>query len=57
MVKGNFEIKDDNWVEITELPVGKWTKDYKEFLEGLMEGEKAEINELKEHHTNNRVHF
>ena len=57
MVKGNFEIKDDNWVEITELPVGKWTKDYKEFLEGLMEGEKAEINEIREHHTNNRVHF
>ncbi len=57
MVKGKFELKDDNWVEITELPVGKWTKDYKEFLEGLMEGEKAEINEIREHHTNNRVHF
>ena len=38
----NFEIygvwdKDDNKLTITELPVGQWTYNYKEFLEKLLE--------------------
>ena len=48
--KGSFEMHKSKWlcrgklkragptkVEITELPVGVWTEDYKEFLEGLVE--------------------
>ena len=29
----------DNGLEITELPVRKWTQDYKEFLEGMVRPE------------------
>ena len=38
LVKGVYELVDDNTVHITELPVGTWTDDYKQFLEGLLEG-------------------
>lgn len=39
--RGIYKFLDDdtNRVEISELPVGVWTKDYKEFLEGLLTGE------------------
>ena len=32
--------REENTAVITELPVGKWTKDYKEFLETLFTDEK-----------------
>ena len=38
LVKGKYELIDDNNIHITELPVGTWTDDYKQFLEGLLEG-------------------
>eukprot|EP00667_Euglena_gracilis_P000253 EG_transcript_253 len=42
-------------VNITELPVEKWTEDYKNFLEELM---KAEIiHEFQQHHTDVTVDF
>eukprot|EP00811_Abedinium_folium_P032892 NODE_58_length_3974_cov_5.738757.p1 GENE.NODE_58_length_3974_cov_5.738757~~NODE_58_length_3974_cov_5.738757.p1 ORF type:complete len:1228 (-),score=322.94 NODE_58_length_3974_cov_5.738757:289-3429(-) len=47
-------------VDITELPVKRWTQDYKEFLAKLLEGEsegKARIDSFKEFHTDNAVHF
>jgi DNA topoisomerase-2 len=34
--KGNFKIVDDTTVVIDELPIGKWTDDYKTFLESLL---------------------
>lgn len=85
-ITGKFEWKDDILV-ITELPIRKWTKDYKEILERLWgievagketkekekkkkkkkneeEEEKKEketkeviIEDVREYHTNNRVHF
>jgi hypothetical protein len=33
-VKGKFKVTD-NRLEITELPVKKWIRDYKNFLEEL----------------------
>jgi DNA gyrase/topoisomerase IV subunit A len=42
-------------VHIKELPVNKWTKDFKEFIETLMDQEK--VSGLREYHTKNRVHF
>ena len=45
----------DDEVEITELPVGKWTRDYKNFLEELVV--KEEIEDIREYHQENRVHF
>ena len=35
---GNVEQIDDNTILITELPIGKWTQDYKQFLESMVIG-------------------
>ena len=49
--------EQDDVIEVTELPVQKWTKDYKQYLEKLSEGEKKLIEDIREYHTQNRVHF
>ena len=36
MSKGAYAIVDQNTIVITELPIGKWTDDYKNFLDGLL---------------------
>jgi len=53
-----------NKLLITELPVGTWTQNYKEFLEKLYELEQAKKNKddknfinYKEHHTDTKVSF
>jgi DNA topoisomerase-2 len=64
-VCGIIEKKDEKTLEITEIPIRKWTQDYKEFLEGLMPGDskKSEdgpshvIEDFREYHTENTVHF
>lgn len=35
-IHGVFNVLPGNELEITELPIGKWTADYKGFLEGLV---------------------
>lgn len=59
VVKGCFNVLGDpdtsDEVEITELPIGKWTRDYKNFLEEL--AAKDEIDEIREYHQENKVHF
>ncbi|VDC01811.1 unnamed protein product [Peniophora sp. CBMAI 1063] len=49
---------DDTTVEITELPIHKWTQSYKAELEAMI-GDKGEsgIKDYKEHHDNQNVHF
>ncbi|KIP02564.1 hypothetical protein PHLGIDRAFT_37839 [Phlebiopsis gigantea 11061_1 CR5-6] len=49
---------DDTTVEITELPIHKWTQSYKQELESMM-GEKGEgpVKDYKEYHDNMNVHF
>lgn len=37
-VSGIISKTSDTVLEITELPVGKWTQDYKEFLEPMLQG-------------------
>jgi DNA topoisomerase-2 len=54
-VTGVYNVLDDDELEITELPIGKWTRDYKNFLEEL--AQKEEIDEIREYHEENRVHF
>jgi len=48
-------------LEITELPIRRWTQDYKEWLlEQLPQNgseKRALVNEFREHHTENSVHF
>ena len=37
LTKGTFSILNNHSFSITELPIGKWTSDYKEFLDGLLD--------------------
>eukprot|EP00658_Telonema_sp_P-2_P010291 TRINITY_DN13877_c0_g1_i3.p1 TRINITY_DN13877_c0_g1~~TRINITY_DN13877_c0_g1_i3.p1 ORF type:complete len:606 (+),score=201.50 TRINITY_DN13877_c0_g1_i3:245-2062(+) len=57
---GVITVLNDTTVEITELPVKKWTQDYKEFLEASIEGEGKKntfIKEFQEYHTDTKAHF
>lgn len=59
-MKGKIERIDDTTLRITELPIGKWTQDYKSFLEGMMTGtdkSPSEISDFKENHTDTTVSF
>ena len=68
-VRGCIERIDDTTISITELPIKKWTQDYKQFLEGMLTGEakkvvgkkktelKPEIKDFKENHTDTTVSF
>ena len=61
-VFGVHSIKKDKLI-ITELPVGTWTQNYKDFLEKYYETEMAKPKEervfigFKEYHTDTLVHF
>jgi len=48
-------VKDHETLEITELPPQKWVRDYKNSIEDMIE--KGEVKDIKEFHTENRVHF
>ena len=56
---GTYKILDSETAEITELPVGVWTSNYKEFLETMMQGETKDrkIGDLKELHFRGGVKF
>ena len=56
-VTGVFHKMDEEWLQITELPIKKWTTDYKKMLEDFMKDEEPFVTDLKEYHTENRVDF
>jgi DNA topoisomerase II len=59
-VTGIIKALDDNMVEITELPVGMWTQEMKEFLEKEVMGTDkgpGMVKDYEEHHMENTVHF
>ncbi|KAK3287336.1 hypothetical protein CYMTET_5151 [Cymbomonas tetramitiformis] len=60
-ITGTITQVDDTTLEITELPIRKWTTDYKEFLEGMLKPEKKDevpfITDYKEYHTDLDVRF
>eukprot|EP00899_Mesostigma_viride_P024673 jgi/Mesvir1/5390/Mv15465-RA.1 len=60
-VSGTIRQVDACTVEIEELPIRKWTQDYKEFLEEMTapseKGGVAPIKDYKEYHTDTKVHF
>ena len=59
-VNGIIERVDDTTLLITELPIRKWTQDYKVFLESLLVGDKKEepsITDFRENHTDSTVSF
>ena len=40
LIKGKYEKINNNSIRITELPIGMWTDDYKQFLENLISNDK-----------------
>ena len=48
LIKGKYEVLSAKQVRITELPIGTWTDDYKEYLEDLMSPEKEKDKKEKE---------
>lgn len=68
-VTGALEVIDDSTVVISELPVSKWTSDYKQFLEASLIGAvpvaredgappaPAFVKDFKENHTDTTVLF
>ena len=52
---GKFKAILPDTLEISELPIRKWTRDYKKFLEEL--AQKDEIDKIREHHSNSHVKF
>lgn len=54
---------DETTLSITELPIRKWTQDYKEFLEGMVKPDKDAkdqtqfVQDYKEYHTDTSVNF
>ena len=61
ITKGKYNILSKNVLVITELPIGKWTQNYKEFLEGLIydktKKQKFYILDYIDHSTDNSVRF
>ena len=62
--KGTYKIIDDTTAVITELPIGKWTDDYKTFLETLLydksvdnKGNKQCLMDFSNNSTEKVVHY
>lgn len=55
ITEGKLNIIDPQTIEIIELPLQRWTEDYKEFLIKLVE--KGEITSFHEHHSIHSVRF
>ena len=56
ITRGVYRIEDEN-VIITELPIGKWTHDFKEFIEKTIQQENSWILDYENHSTDQRVNF
>ena len=55
VVKGTIEKLPNGSIHITELPLQRWTSDYKLQLEAMLTG--GEIKEFREYHTDSTVSF
>ena len=55
--KGIFKRISSNQIEITELPIGTWTQDYKEFLEKYIEKNPKKLKDYESHYTENSIRF
>ncbi|KAI5181369.1 DNA topoisomerase II [Nematocida sp. AWRm80] len=52
---GTYEIESKEILSITELPIGCWTQNYKDFLETLINS--GEIKDYREYNTDTKVFF
>ena len=61
VTKGKYNIISKNVLVITELPIGKWTQNYKEFLESILydktKKQKFYILDYEDHSTDTIVKF
>lgn len=66
LTKGKYRIKNYKTIEITELPIGKWTDEYNEFLESLLfdvKGKDGKLDKMailkavKQNSTEEKVNF
>jgi DNA gyrase/topoisomerase IV subunit B len=57
MSVGNYSRLTSSRMEITELPIGVWTQDYKEFLEKMIEKDDKILRDYESHYTESTVHF
>jgi DNA topoisomerase-2 len=55
--KGVYKWLDDTTLEISELPVGCWTENYKEFLEELITKNNPHLKSFESHYTAKNVKF
>lgn len=55
ITRGMYSSINDDIIEITELPVGTWTNDYKEYIDGLLVNN--EIKGYENHSTETDVRF
>jgi DNA topoisomerase-2 len=55
--RGVWKWIDDQTVEITELPLGTWTDDYKEFLVSLLANNSPVLKDFESHYTDKNVRF
>lgn len=55
LVKGVWKKIDSSSIRITELPLRRWTRDFKTMLEELMQ--EGEVLDIKEFHQDNTVDF
>ena len=46
LIKGIYKKISDNKIEITELPIGCWTQDYKEYLETLIDNKSKDTKSI-----------
>ena len=56
ITKGKYTIEEDKII-ITELPIGKWTHDFKEFIENIIQQENSWILDYENHSTDTKVKF
>lgn len=59
LIKGIYEIINDNKVKINELPIGSWSQDYKEYLESLIDSKKKNsiVKDFNDNSTDTTVNF
>tara|TARA_B100001540_G_scaffold69824_1_gene62921 strand:- start:12035 stop:15562 length:3528 start_codon:yes stop_codon:yes gene_type:complete len=55
--RGIYNWLTDTTLEITELPIGTWTENYKEFLENIIQNNQFNLKSFESHYTAKNIKF